>query len=147
VAAGVEAVVTRALGRVSDRAGRIMPIKAGLAGSAVAALLLPLPDTVIPLALAVIAGVVALAFFWAPAMAMLSDAAEATGLDQGFAFALTNLAWAGGQVLGGSGSGAIAEVGSDAIPFLVVAALSGITLAALTVAVRRRAQPSSATVT
>jgi MFS family permease len=147
VAAGVEAVVTRALGRVSDRAGRLMPIKAGLAGSVVAALLLPLPDAVIPLALAVIGGVVALAFFWAPAMAMLSEAAEATGLDQGFAFALTNLAWAGGQVVGGSGAGAIAEVGSDAIPFLAVATVSGITLALLTAAGRRRTQPSSATVT
>jgi MFS family permease len=144
VAAGVEAIVTRFLGKVSDRTGRMTPIRAGLAGSAVAAALLPLPDSVVVLGLAVIAAVVATAFFWAPAMALLSDAAEATGLDQGYAFALTNLAWAGGQVLGGSGSGAIAEVGSDAIPFLIVAALSALTLAVLVSRDRMRLARSTA---
>jgi MFS family permease len=88
----------------------------------------------------VIAAVVATAFFWAPAMALLSDAAEATGLEQGYAFALTNLAWAGGQVVGGSGAGAIAEVASDAIPYLIVALLAALTLAVVAVRGRERAE-------
>jgi MFS family permease len=131
VAAGVEAIVTRALGRVSDRAGRMTPIRAGLAACTLAALLLPLPSHALLLAAAIIIAVVALGFFWAPAMALLSDAGEATGLDQGFAFALTNLAWAGGQVVGGSGAGALADAGAEAAPYLIVAALAAVTLTIL----------------
>ena len=37
---------------------------------------------------------------FAPALAMLSDAAEASGLHQGLAAGLINVAWAAGQVLG-----------------------------------------------
>ena len=43
---------------------------------------------------------VALASFWAPAMALLSDAAEDAGLDLALAFAISNLAWAVGHVFG-----------------------------------------------
>jgi len=131
VAAAVEAVVTRALGVVSDRRGRLAPIRVGLAASTIAALILPLPGQVLVLAAAVLVAAVALAFFWAPATALLSDAAEAIGLDQGFAFALVNLAWAGGQVIGSSGGAAIADRTSDALPYLIVAALCGLTSASL----------------
>jgi MFS family permease len=131
VAAVVEALASRAFGRVSDRRGRLWPIRAGLAASAVVALVIPLPASAVLLALAVIAAVVALALFWAPAMALLSDAAEATGLDQAFAAALVSLAWAGGQVLGGSGGAALAEATSDAVPYVLVGALSALTLVPL----------------
>ena len=107
LAAAVEAVLSRAFGRVSDRRGRLWPIRVGLAVSATVVVVLPLLDHTVLLGTGVVAAVVALAFFWAPATALLSDAAEATGLDQGFAFALVNLAWAGGQVLGGSGAAAL----------------------------------------
>ena len=43
-----------------------------------------------------------MSLIWTPAMALLSDDAEAAGLDLAFATALVSLAWAGGQVLGGS---------------------------------------------
>ena len=56
-------------------------------------------------------------------MAMLSDAAEHWGLDQGLAAALMNLAWAGGQIIGSGGGGAIAKASSDAIPMALTAAL------------------------
>ncbi|MGH2953206.1 MAG: MFS transporter [Solirubrobacterales bacterium] len=131
VAAAVEALVSRAFGRVSDRRGRLWPIRLGLAASAVVALLLPLPATVALLGAAVIAAVIALGLLWAPAMALLADASEATGLDHGFAFALVNLAWAGGQVLGGSGGAALAEATSDAVPYVLVGALFALTLAPL----------------
>jgi MFS family permease len=64
-------------------------------------------------------------------MAMLADAAEHSGLDQGFAFALVNLAWAIGQVTGSASGGALAEATTDAVPFLVVSALCLATLVAL----------------
>jgi MFS family permease len=67
--------------------------------------------------------------FWAPAMAMLSDAAETFGLDQALAAALMNLAWAGGQILGSGVGGAIAKALGDAVPTLLTAGLCAVTLA------------------
>jgi hypothetical protein len=57
-----------------------------------------------------------------PALAMLSDAAQDSGLHQGLAAGLINIAWAAGQVLGSIGSGAAATVAGDALPCLIVAA-------------------------
>ncbi len=57
----------------------------------------------------------ALGAFWAPAMAMLSDAAEARSLDQGLAAALLNLAWAGGQIAGSGAGGALAKAAGDGV--------------------------------
>ena len=75
------------------------------------------PDTAVVMAMAVVAVVAALGTLWAPAMAMLSEASEGAGLDQGLAFALANLAWAGGHVLGGSGGASLADLASDALPY------------------------------
>jgi MFS family permease len=141
VAAGVEAFATRAAGSLSDRRGRALPIRAGLAASGLAAIVLPLPDAVLVLAVAVVGAVLAMSLLWAPAMALLSDAGEAIGLDQGFAFALVNLAWAGGQVLGGSAGSNLAEAHSDALPYVLVAALFALTLAALAARLRLRPAP------
>jgi MFS family permease len=129
IAAAAEAVITRALGAVSDRRGRLTPIRMGLAASTVAALALPWPGQAVLVAGLVLIGVAALAFFWAPASALLSDVAEGAGLDQGYAFALVNLAWAGGQVIGGSGGAALADRTSDAIPYLISAVLCAVTIA------------------
>jgi MFS family permease len=131
VAAAVEGVSSRAAGALSDRRGRGLPIRAGLAACAIAAVVLPLPDLVLLLALALVAAVLALSLLWAPSMALLSDSAEAEGVDQAFAFALVNLAWAGGQVIGGSGGAALAEVSSDALPYGICAALLVLSLAAV----------------
>jgi hypothetical protein len=54
---------------------------------------------------------------------MLSDAAEASGVHQGLAAGLINMAWASGQVLGAVGGGAAASAGGDALPCVVVAVL------------------------
>jgi hypothetical protein len=64
-------------------------------------------------------------------MALLSDASEAVGLDQGLAFALGNLAWAGGHVIGGAGGARVADATSDAVPYGLMAALCGLTLVAV----------------
>jgi MFS family permease len=68
--------------------------------------------------------------FWAPAMAMLSDAAEAHRIDQGLAAALINLTWAGGQIIGSGGGGAIAKATGDLVPTAIAAGLCVLTLAA-----------------
>ena len=86
-----------------------------------------LPDTPGALAVLIVITFTAMGAFWAPAMAMLSDAAEQWGLDQGLAAALMNLAWAGGQILGSGGGGAIAKASSDAVPMAITAALCAAT--------------------
>jgi MFS family permease len=127
-ATAIEAALSPAIGRLSDRRGRVIPLRFGLAGAIVALLCLPLPTDPLVLALVVAVTIMALGAFWAPAMAMLADAAEARGLDQAMAAALMNLAWAGGQIVGAGGGGAVAKASGDALPVILAAALCGATL-------------------
>jgi MFS family permease len=128
VAAACEAVVSALSGRMSDTRGRVAPIRLGLAGALLMAVLLPLPDNVYVLSAALVLVVVSLAAFWAPGMAMLSEASEEAGVDQGLAFGLANLAWAGGHVLGGGAGAGVADAFGDAVPYAVMAVLCGATL-------------------
>ena len=130
-AAAVEASVSPVAGRISDRRGRLAPVRAGLAGAAAAAVLLPLPGEAWLVVVTLLAAVAALGTFWAPGMALLSDASEEAGLDQGFAFALANLAWALGHVVGGAGGASVAEATADAVPYALLAVLCAATLAAV----------------
>lgn len=139
VAAAVEAVISPIAGRFSDRVGRLSPIRIGLIGAAVMAVLLPLPGSVVLLGAAVVAAIASLAVFWAPGMAMLSDAAEEAGLDQALAFSISNLAWAVGHVVGAGAGGAVAEATADAVPYGALALACVVTLTGLTAIGRRRA--------
>jgi MFS family permease len=131
VAAAIEAGTAPVIGRFSDRRGRMTPIRAGLIASPICAVALALPANVILLGAALVAVVLAMSLIWTPAMALLSDNAEAAGLDLAFASALVSLAWAGGQVLGGSGVASFADVTSDGLAYALVAALFVITLGLL----------------
>ena len=76
----------------------------------------------------------ALATFWAPGMALLSDAAEDAGLDLALAFAISNLAWAVGRDVFGAGlGGAVASATSDAVPYAALAVACAVTYAGLSV--------------
>jgi MFS family permease len=130
--AGLEALVSPVVGRLSDRRGRLVPVLGSLSGVALLYTLLPLPDALAPLIVLVLLAGPVIGVLWAPASALLSDGAEAVGLDQGFAFALLNLGWALGQVGGSSGGAALAQATSDAVPYLLLAAVCATTLAALT---------------
>jgi len=141
IAAAIEAAMSPAVGHVSDRRGRILPLRTGLAISAVALLLFTVPQTAVLLALVIVLETVGLGTFWAPAMAMLSDAADSYGVSQGYAMALINLAWATGQVTGAAGGGTLAKATGDAVPFAIVAALCVATLGLMLVRPVRRAQP------
>jgi hypothetical protein len=68
-------------------------------------------------------------------MALISDGAETVGLDQGFAFAIFNMAWAGAQIAGSAGGASIAQATSDGVAYAIIAALCFATLIAVT---RRR---------
>jgi MFS family permease len=131
VAAAVEAIASPLVGRLSDRRGRMLPLRAGLIGVLVACFLLPLPDQASVLVVLVVAAAAVAGMLWAPAMALLSDGAETAGLAQGVAFGLINLAWAGGQVGGSAGGARLADATSDAVPYAVLALLCAATLALL----------------
>ena len=135
--AAVEAVLSPWSGRLSDRHGRLAPIRAGLAGAVVMAALMPLPGTVLVMAFALLAVIATLGMFWAPAMALLSDASEAAGLDLALAFGLANLAWASGHMVGSAGGAALADATTDAVPYALLGAACAITLAALLRVTRR----------
>jgi hypothetical protein len=64
-------------------------------------------------------------------MSMVTDEAEALGLDYGYAFALVNLAWAPGQAGGSAIGGAVASATSDAVPYLGLCGMCVLTLAAI----------------
>lgn len=139
VAAAGEAVLSPWSGRLSDRHGRLAPIRVGLAGAVVMAVLLPLPGTVVLVAVALVAAIAALGAFWAPAMALLSDASEEAGLDQALAFGVANLAWALGHMMGSSGGAALADVTADALPYALLGVTCAVTLVAVTRLPRARA--------
>ncbi len=128
VAAAVEAAMSPIVGQLSDRRGRMYPLRIGLAGAAVALLFFTVPQTAVLLAVVIVLITVALGTFWAPAMAMLSDAADSHGVSQGYALALVNLAWAAGQIAGAAGGGALAKATGDAVPFVACAGLCAATL-------------------
>jgi predicted MFS family arabinose efflux permease len=131
VAAAAEAMVSPRVGSLSDRRGRLLPMRVGLILTTLLLVCFTLPGSVFALGLLVVAIDASLGAFWAPSMAMLSDAAEGQGLDQGLAAALMNLAWAAGQVLGSGGGGAIANAAGDALPMALTAALCVGTLAVI----------------
>ncbi len=127
-ATALEALISPLVGKLSDRRGRLLPMRFGLAGAVAALLTFPLPSRAAVLAAVIIATSLALATFWAPGMALLSDEADSGGLDQALAAALMNIAWAGGQILGSGGGGAAAKAAGDAVPVVVAAALFALTL-------------------
>jgi MFS family permease len=126
--AALETLNNVMLGRTSDRHGPVPPILVGLVASIVVALLLPWPGNRFVLAVLVVAGGLSFGTFFTPGMTWLSNLAEVRGLRYGYASALVNLAWAPGQTLGAAGGGALAHATGDAVPYLALAAVCGLTL-------------------
>ena len=102
----------------------------------VVSLLTPvLPSQYLLVALLVV-GLPAYGALFAPATALLSAGADRLGLHQGLAFGLANLAWATGQAVAASLSGALAQATSDLVPYALLAATLLGTLAAAQRSVR-----------
>ena len=68
---------------------------------------------------------------FAPASALVASGAQGLGLNQGIAFALSNLTWAAGQSIAASASGALAQATSDLVPYALLAVACLGTLIAL----------------
>jgi MFS family permease len=136
--AAIEMVLAPLIGRVSDRRGRLLPLRVALMG-AIAVLVgfafASRPGVVVPI---LIASGITFGAFWAPAMALLTDAADRIGLAQGLAFGLMNVAWGAGNAFGPAIGGALADAAGDAVPFLIMAAFCFATLVSLGVAGTRR---------
>lgn len=139
VAAAIEGVAQVGVGRATDRVGRSLPIRVGFMGTIAFLLLLPLPGVAWLLAVPVVLVCVFSGIVNTPAMTLLSDGVEEIGLDYGLGFAIVNLVWGGGQVLGAICSGALAATTSDTVAYLLLAAICTVTL--VTVA-RRRERPA-----
>jgi MFS family permease len=131
VAAGLEAIVAPVVGRISDRRGRRAPALAGIAAGAVVMALMPWPTAAWQLGALIVLAAPAIGILWSPAIATLSDGAERHGIEQAIAFALVNVAWAFGQTAGSAGSARLADATSDSVPYLLLAAASVLTFAAL----------------
>jgi hypothetical protein len=88
------------------------------------------PRHVVPLAATIVGLSVCLGCFGAPIGRALSLATTRAGLGEAPAFALFNLTFASGNVLGATGGSALAQVAGDAVPALAIAVLAVATAAA-----------------
>jgi MFS family permease len=129
--AAFEAVVAPLIGRLSDRRGALVPSVIGVAGGALMMTALPWPSSPWVLGVLIVIAGPLIGLLYTPAMAMLSDGAEAAGVALGFAFALVNLAWATGQTAGAAGSARLADAAGDRVPYLVLAGICALTLGGL----------------
>ena len=112
----------RNLGRWVDAAGTATPIRFGLLASSVAALALLLPEQ---------AGVLAFLFpfLWVlfsivltPATVVLTSSVEAAGEDASFGFAMMNLAFAPGAIVGAVMAGVLRDLSGDLASMALVSA-------------------------
>jgi MFS family permease len=130
-AAVIEGILSPVAGRQADRRGAFIPVVISLVAAAILSGLAPTLDTVRSLVPALIVGMPAFGALFAPAMALLSEGAHRQRLAQGMAFGLGNLAWALGQAIAAAGSGALAQVTSDRIPYFLMAGGCFVTLIAV----------------
>ncbi len=124
----IETLLSPWVGRISDRRGRLLPLRVGMVLLAPAIVGFMLPHQLGVAAVIQAVFFVAIGIFWAPAMAMMADIADRIGLDQAHAAALMNLTWAGGQILGSAGGGGIAQATGDTLVAAMLAALSLLTV-------------------
>ncbi len=126
--AALEATLAPVAGRLSDRVGRRLPYMTGLSICAVAMILIAIVPTLEQVLGGLILTSLGAGLCFAPALTLISDVADLSGLHQGFAAGLSNMAWASGQVLGGIGGGVIAGFTGNAAPSLVIALLLALTV-------------------
>ena len=118
----IESCVSPIAGRFSDRFGARRPVLIGLVAGTLFSALVWLPSAAAWLIAVLMLGTPFFGSLYTPAAALVSESAQDQKLNHGIAFALTNLTWAAGQAIAASGSGALAEATSDAVPYLLLGA-------------------------
>jgi MFS family permease len=76
-------------------------------------------------------------------MTLLTDSAERRGISAALVFGAMNGAWAAGNVVGPAAGGWLAELSGDALPYLLLAVVCVVSLAATWRVAPRQLQPSS----
>jgi MFS family permease len=119
------------VGRHADRRGRGATLRLILAAAVLVALGLVFAHSQWLLALLVVCAGTVFGAFFAPSMALVADEAELAGLELVLVLALLNIAWSPGQLIGSTGSGALASATGDGLPYLMLAILCLASLALL----------------
>lgn len=127
--AALEAVLAPVAGRYSDRAGRRIPFVIGIGICACSMVGIAAAQALGPVLAALILGSLGAGICFAPALTTLSETADLSGLHQGFAAGLSNMAWAAGQAVGALAGGGLASATGYVVPSLAVAALLLVTSA------------------
>jgi MFS family permease len=130
-AALVESGMSPLVGRLSDRFGPARPLAVSLTIGAACAVAIPQASSAGWLIGLLIALQPFYGTLFTPASALVASGAEGLGLNQGIAFAMSNLTWAAGQSVAASASGAIAQATSDLVPYTLLAIACLGTLGAL----------------
>jgi MFS family permease len=130
-AAAIESGLSPLIGRLADRRGALVPVRLSLAAAVAISLLAPLVAPAPLLVALLIVGLPAYGTLFTPATALLSAGAHRLQLNQGLAFGLANLAWAGGQAIAAGVSGALAQATTDFVPYALLAGVYLATLAVL----------------
>jgi MFS family permease len=121
--AALEAILAPLAGGYSDRVGRRTPFMLGLSICAVAMAAVAIGQAMGVVMAGLILTSLGGGICFTPALTMLSEVAESSGLHQGFAAGLSNMAWAAGQVVGGLAGGGAASIAGNAAPSLAIIAL------------------------
>ena len=137
VAGLVEVAVNPVIGKISDRHGRLYPVRIALIASIAVAAAIAFATEPAVIALLVVAASVSFGGFYTPGMALVADRSEWAGLPQGIGFGVTNTAWAVGALAGPAIGGALADALGDPVPYLACAGLCALTLVAASRGVTR----------
>jgi MFS family permease len=129
VGAALEAGLAPVVGRYSDRVGRRIPFVIGIGICACAMVGIAAAQALGPVLAALILGSLGAGICFAPALTTLSETADHSGLHQGFAAGLSNMAWAAGQTAGALMGGGVASAAGYAVPSLAIAVLLLVTSA------------------
>jgi MFS family permease len=121
--AALEATLAPVAGRYSDRVGRRVPFVVGIGICACAMVGIAIAQALGPILGALILGSLGAGICFAPALTTLSETADSSGLHQGFAAGLSNMAWAAGQAAGALAGGGIASATGLAVPSIAIAIL------------------------
>jgi MFS family permease len=121
--AALEAGLAPVAGRYSDRVGRRTPFVIGIGICACAMVGISAAQALEPILGSLFLGSLGAGICFAPALTTLSETADQSGLHQGYAAGLSNMAWAAGQTVGALAGGAAASAAGYAVPSLVIAAV------------------------
>jgi MFS family permease len=129
VAALLSTILAPPIGRLVDRRGAGLPLCLGLITTAVLLATLPLAQSALALAvLSVITLGGPLTAYTIPAMSIITESAERSGIALAVATMLLNLAWATGETIGAPAAANLSQATSDAVPLVLLAAIMVVTL-------------------